>query len=208
MAPTPRPDLAEFAAFLARVTLEVERNLRSPDQLARLLTPTGWIRWQHTRRPGVTPGGPVVPDDIGRPRIQQADDGTAIVNVVTRTEPSRWGALTMRLEPAAGSWQASSLARLYAARDYRTGPTRPPPDAPIETRLRLARTDRFYAQAAAQAAARQATQRVNGSRPRPNPNGLSTGWQKVLAELDREITTLQHQRDTANQIQRTLRRRR
>jgi hypothetical protein len=187
-------ELGEFARFLARITLEIERNLRDPDQLLRFMPLRNWQLWQRGRLPGAFQGGTVVRADIGRPRVQRLDELRALANVVTRTDRHRWGALTMQLDATSGRWRAVSLERLYAARHYRTGPTPPVVELPLEQRLATAREDRRCAAAALQAIERRLGELPAGS-ARRETRRLSTTWQQVLAELDREITTLQQRAD-------------
>jgi hypothetical protein len=193
-------ELEAFARFLARVTLEIERDLRPPEQLLRFMPARAWQQWQHARLPGKFAGGPVHRSDIGRPRIERLDDKRAIVNVVTRTDTERWGALTMRLDATSGRWRAASLQRLYAARHYRTGPPRPVVPVPIERRLATANTDRKQAAAALAAATRRAAELPKGSDGHRQTTSLSTTWKHLLAELDREISTLHHQQQTTLEI--------
>ena len=202
------PELEEFAAFLARLTLEVERNLRDPDQLLKFMPARTWQQWQQGRLPGGFQGGAVVKSDIGRPRIQRVDELRALANVVTRTEATRWGALTMKLDATAGRWQAASIQRLYAAHHYRTGPAPTVVELPVEQRLATARADRSHATAANRAIDRRLGELPAGSDAHREVGRLSTTWKKVVADLDREIATLQPRDPAGLDIQRSLRRQR
>jgi hypothetical protein len=187
------PELEEFARFLARLTLEIERNLRDPHQLAPFMPPRTWELWQRGRPPGGFEGGTVAKTDVGRPRIERLDDVRAIANVVTRTDRHRWGALSMTLDATRGRWCALTIQRLYANRHYRTGPTPNPLEIPTAQRLATAQGDHRYATAALHAVQRRLDELPAGSRARRETTRLSTTWKKVVADLDREITTLQQQ---------------
>lgn len=193
-------ELEAFARFLARVTLEIERDLRPPEQLLRFMPTRAWQQWQQARLPGRFAGGPVHRSDIGRARIERLDTRRALVNVVTRTDTERWGALTMRLDATNGRWQAASLQRLYAARHYRTGAIRPIVPVSIERRLAIATTDRQQAAAALAAVTRRASELPKGSDGHRHTSSLSTTWKRIIDDLDREISTLQHKQQTGLEI--------
>jgi hypothetical protein len=200
-------ELEAFARFLARLTLEIERDLRSPEQLQPFMPPQVWQQWQRGRQPGAFRGGTVVKSDIGRPRVERLDELRAIANVVTRTDRERWGALTMRLDATSGRWRATSLQRLYAARHYRTGPPTEVVIVPVRQRLTLAETDRQQASAALRAVERRRQELPPGSTARREVARLSTTWKEVVANLDREISTLRQREELGQQAQRVLRRR-
>jgi hypothetical protein len=143
--------LARFAAFIAKVTLEIERDLRKPELLLEVMPTRTWEQWQRGRLPGKFHGGAVLDADVGTPRIERLSDTRAIANVVTRTDDERWGALTMKLDASTGRWRAASIQRLYAARHYRTGPYPAVVEVPVERRIATAAQDRDRAGAALQA---------------------------------------------------------
>jgi hypothetical protein len=201
-------ELEEFARFLARVTLEIERNLRDPEQLLQFMPTRTWEQWQRGRLPGAFEGGTVVKADVGRPRVERIDDRRAIANVVTRTDSRRWGALTMRLDATGGRWRAASIQRLYASHHYRTGPPPTVVEIPREQRFAAATEDRRHAAAALQAVERRLGELPAGSAAARETSRLSTTWKKVLADLDREIATLQQRTDVSLDIPRTRRRQR
>ena len=198
-------ELAEFARFIARLTLEIERGLREPEQLHGLMSPDAWKQWQRTRLPGALQGGPVAEPDLGPARIERADPRRAIANITTRTDPHRWGALTMQLDATRGRWTAVHLQRLYAARHYRTGPPTPVVTVPLTQQIDATRELRDHA-----AAALAAVQRHRGELP-PRSSGrhhldeLSTTWNKLVADLDQQLATLARQVQTGQQAQRQLR---
>ena len=198
--PATREDLEAFARFLARITLEIERGQRDPGQLRAFMPDQTWQHWQHSRPPGKFAGGPVHRTDIGRPRVELLTDHRAIANVVTTTDPGRWGALTMKLDAINGRWRAASIQRLYAARHYRAGALRPVVPIPIEQRLATAHTDRDQAADALVAVDRRRDELPHGSRGRRHANQLSTTWTQVIADLDREIATLHHQQQTGLEV--------
>jgi hypothetical protein len=200
-------DLETFARFVARATLEIERDLRRPEQLLTLMPHETWEQWQTGRQPGALRGGAVVEADIGRPRIQRLDQRRAIVNVVTRTEPQRWGALSMQLEHSGGRWTIVSLQRLYAGRHYHAGRAQPVGEPIIRQRLAAAEADRRQAAAALEATERRLVELPPGSSGHHETSRLSTTWRKVVADLDREVATLTRRHELGRQAQRSLRRR-
>jgi hypothetical protein len=199
-------ELEEFARFVARTTLEIERNLRGPEQLQGLMTPRTWELWQRSRLPGAFSGGMVTRADIGRPRIQRLDARRAIANVVTRTDAERWGALTLKLDATSGRWRATGIQRLYASRHYRTGPTPPLVEIPAEQRLANAQSDRHEAAAALRAVERRLDELPADSTARRQTKTLSTTWKRIVADLDREIATLEQRHELSQRVQRTRRR--
>ena len=199
-------ELADFARFLARLTLEIERSLRDAEQLRTLMSPDGWQQWQRSRPPGAFRGGPVAKTDIGPPRIQRLDAKRALANVTTRTDPERWGALTMQLDATRGRWTAVSMQRLYAARHYRTGPRTPVVPVPIGEQIAATRQLRDQAAAALHAVQLRTGELPKTSDARPQLEELSTTWSNLVADLDRQLATLTRQVQTGQQVQRQLRR--
>jgi len=204
--PATRDELEAFARFLARITLEVERGHRDPDQLLRYMPAQTWQHWQDSRPPGRFTGGPVLRTDIGRARVELLEARRAIASVVTATDSGRWGALTIKLDAPTGRWRAASIQRLYAARHYRTGPSSPAVPVPLERRLATAHTDRERAAAALTAVTRRADELPTGSDGHRQATSQSTTWRQVLDDLDREISTLHRQQPTGIEVQRVLRR--
>ena len=199
-------ELADLARFLGRLTLEIERGLRDPGQLRELMSPDAWERWQRTRLPGSFRGGPVDITDVGPARIERLDTSRALANLITRTDPRRWGALTMQLDATQGRWTAVSLQRLYAARHYRTGTTVPVVAVPIAEQIDRTHGLRDHAAAALAAVQRRRDELAPGGAARHQLDELSTTWSKLVADLDRQLATLTRQVQTGHQAQRQLRR--
>ena len=193
--PATREDLEEFARFLARITLEIERGQRDPDQLRTFMPDQAWNLWRQGRPPGKFAGGPIQRTDIGRPRVELVNHQRAIANVVTATDPNRWGALTMQLDATSGRWRATSIQRLYAARHYRNSPSTPVVTRTPQQRLEAARIDRDQAAAALTAVNRRFKEHPRDSSSYRNARELSTTWQHIVDDLDREISTLLRNHD-------------
>lgn len=193
--PATREDLEEFARFLARITLEIERGQRDPDQLRTFMPDQAWNLWRQGRIPGKFAGGPIQRTDIGRPRVELVNHQRAIANVVTATDPNRWGALTMQLDATSGRWRATSIQRLYAARHYRNSPSTPVVTRTPQQRLEAARIDRDQAAAALTAVNRRLDEHPRDSSSHRNARELSTTWQHIVDDLDREISTLLRNHD-------------
>jgi hypothetical protein len=198
--------LERFAAFLAKVTLEIERDLRQPELLLEVMPTRTWEQWQRGRLPGKFHGGPVMDADIGKPRIERLHDTRAIANVVTRTDTERWGALTMKLDASSGRWRAASIQRLYAARHYRTGPFPPVAEVPVDQRIATAVQDRDRASAALQTSQRRQADLKPRTAAHREAKRMTDTWSKIVAELDRELAGLRQRRHTGVQVQRVLKR--
>ena len=198
--------LERFAAFIAKMTLEIERDLRQPELLRTVMSPPGWDLWRNSRPPGRFHGGAVVDADIGTPRVERLADTRAIANIVTRTDGERWGALTMKLDGSTGRWRATNLHRLYAARHYRTGPY--PPVVEVSPAQRLADTSELRDRAAA--ALRAAEHRVADLPPlsaaRLQASQMTETWSKIVTDLDRDLALLRGQQHNGQQLQRVLKR--
>jgi hypothetical protein len=198
--------LERFAAFLAKVTLEIERGLRKPELLLDVMPTRTWEQWQRGRLPGTFHGGPVMDADIGTPRLERLHDTRAIANIVTRTDAERWGALTMRLDAASGRWRAASIQRLYAAHHYRTGPYPPVVEVPVEQRISLAVHDRERAGAALQASQRRQTDLTPRTSAHREAKRMTDTWTRIVADLDRELAMLRHRQRGGPEVQRSLKR--
>jgi hypothetical protein len=114
--------LERFAAFLAKVTLEIERNLRHPELLLEVHADPhlGAVAAQPAARR--FHGGPVHAD-IGRPhRAAQRHPRDRQRRHPHR--PERWGALTMKLDASSGRWRPRASS----------GCTPPATTAPAPTR--------------------------------------------------------------------------
>lgn len=198
--------LERYAGFLARLVLEVERNLRPPDQLLQFVPIDVWRQWQRGRQAGRFRGGPVQDADIGPPHVQRVSATHALASVTTRTEPDRWGALALRLDAAGGRWQATSIHRLYVARHYRGGAVAPVIENSLEQQLQTARSNRDQAAAALRAIEQCLTdRRTNGSDQQRDTDQLAATWRNVVGDLDREIAALTERQRAATATERALR---
>ena len=207
MNPIPTDEqLERLAAFIAKMTLEVERDLRQPELLRTVMSPRAWDTWRRTRPPGRFHGGAVLDTDIGMPRVERLSETRAIANIVTRTDAERWGALTMKLDGSTGRWRATNLHRLYAARHYRTGPY--PPVVEVAPARRLADTTELHSRAAAalRAAERREADLQPRSAARRHASQMTRTWSKIVADLDRELALLRGQQHDGQQLQRVLKR--
>lgn len=198
--------LERYAGFLARLVLEVERNLRQPDQLLQFVPMDTWRQWQRGRQAGRFRGGPVQDTDIGPPHLQRVSATHALASVTTRTEPDRWGALALRLDAAGGRWKAASIHRLYVARHYRGGSVAPVVENSLEQRLQTARSNRDQAAAALRAIEQCLTDPPpSGSDQQRDTNRLAATWRNVVGDLDREIAELTERQRVATATEHALR---
>lgn len=200
--------LADILRFIARTCLEVERGLRPPAHLLKLMDPNTGLRWSRHGMIGRFHGGPVQDDQIGDPHLTRLGDGKVTATVVTRTQGDRWGAITLRLQAnEQGRWRIADLQRLLAASHYRAGPVQTAtPEVPATRRLRVAADDRLMAKAAHQASTRRLADLTPDAPGYRATRDLVRSWAKQLAELDRELADLKARHDTRQQVQRFLRR--
>jgi hypothetical protein len=201
--------LADILRFIARSCLEVERGLRPPRHLLKLMDPNTGLRWSKTGKIGRFHGGPVQDDQIGEPHFTRLADGEAVVaTVVTRTEGDRWGAITLRLQADdKRRWRIADLQRLQAATHYRAGPSQPTvPEVPAARRLAFVADDRRMAKAAHQAITRRLSDLTRGAPGYRATRDLVRYWTNKLAELDRELADLKQRYDTRQQIHQLFRR--
>ena len=198
--------LERLTAFIAKMTLEIERDLRQPELLRSVMSPRAWDLWQDSRLPGRFHGGAVIDADIGTARVERFGDTRAIANIVTRTDAERWGALTMKLDGSSGRWRATNLQRLYAARHYRTGPYAPVVEVSAERRLADTTELRDRAAAALGAAKRREADLAPRGAARREASRMTGTWSKIVTDLDRDLSLLRVQEHNGRQVQRVLKR--
>ncbi len=198
--------LADVVRFIARICLEVERGLRPPDHLLRLMEPRTAQRWRGKEFIGRFDGGPVQRQDIGLPRLSRLSDDHVMATITTRTQHDRWGALTLRLRSDGRRWKVAEVQRLLAAAHYRTALTSAGSvEVPLEDKLARTAEDGRLVDAAL-----RATNRRLADLPRTDPGYRSTGqlaraWRRIGAEIDQELADLRTRvlaRQTVNQARR------
>lgn len=200
-----RPDerrLRTAVLHVARVYLEVERGLRSPDHLARILARREYQRHRRepmeTRHPGT---GPVVPDDIGQMHLDRSVPGQVTASVNTREAGDRWGALTIHFRQRREGWVVDHLQRLpRRGLQAVQKPTTVSPDGfadrvrQVEEELRMARSARRGVQA------RLDDLLAGGDSGFPEPLSESQlrdqvgRWSDQEVELGRELIALDRRR--------------
>lgn len=176
--------LEAIVRHLARLHLEIERGVRDPAHLSRLMSPQAELQWQRTReRGGRLPGGPARDADLGAAQLRRDHDGLVYATITTPTEQGRWGALTFVLHAEGRTVSIRQAKRLHAGLDY--GRTTRVTDDQVLNRLDRAMEERRLVRAALEAAQVSARVRL----PTSAVPGSDT-WQRVLGQLDAEITTL------------------
>ncbi|WP_052665129.1 hypothetical protein [Nitriliruptor alkaliphilus] len=177
--------LEVIVRHIARLHLEIERGLRDPAQLIRLMSPQAELQWQRTReRGGRLPGGPVRDADLGPVQLRRDHEGLVYAAVTTPTQRGRWGALTLVLHAEGRTVSIRQAKRLHAGLDY--GRTIRASEDQLLDRLDHAMEERRLVLAAIEAT-RVPT---HADPPRGSTSPSSDTWKKVLAQLDTEITTL------------------
>ena len=185
VAPGPTDvQLEAIVRHLAKTHLEIERGVRDPAQLTRLMSPQAEHLWQQTRQRGrPLPGGPVRDAELGPVHLRAQSDGQTLATVTTPTQPGRWGALTFVLQTEGRTVSIRQAKRLHAGLDY--GRSIAHTDDPLADRLDRAMQERRTVLAALEAAQTAAPRGATG---RAGPHADT--WRKVLTELDTEITSL------------------
>lgn len=199
-------ELSQVVRYVAQLALEVERGLRPPDQLATVMDPTGLKRWQQVSPRPSLPSRPVLPDDIGPPRVSRPGTGRALANVTVRTEPGRWAAVSMSLDVRPGRCRVMDLHRLPATGERRAHrPTERAPDVPLEVQARQLREVRDVAQAAGDAARQRLNELATGQDPdrRRSFSQLVGRWDQLVDDHDRQLAALYERLRTRLVIQRS-----
>lgn len=199
-------ELAQVVRYVAQLALEVERGLRPPDQLTTVMDPTGLKRWQQRSPRPSFPSRPVVPDDIGPPRVSRPADGRALANVTVRTEPGRWAAVSMSLDVRPGRCRVMDLHRLPATGERRgRRPTDPALGLPLEVQASHLREVRDLAQAAGDAARQRLAELPAGRDPerRRAFRQLAQRWDQLVQDHDRQLADLYTRLQTRLVIQRS-----
>lgn len=195
--------LRAAVVHVARVYVEVERGLRSPDHLERILARREYQR--HRREPPETrhPGtGPVVPDDIGQVHLDRSVPGQVTASVNTRETGDRWGALTIHFRERREGWVVDHLQRLpRRGLEAEQKPTTIDPNGftdrmrEVEQELRLVSSARRGVQARLD----DLLSRGDSALPEP-PDARQlrdqlTHWTNHEAELERELAGLDRRRE-------------
>lgn len=202
-APTDE-QLADMARFIARVSLEVERGLRPPDHLTRLMSPATAARLNRPPGIGKFDAGPVLPGHVGSAHVSRVSDRTVFVTVVTRTEGDRWGALAFRLDATEGRWHLAALRRLLPSTHQVVRPVEEVRSG--RDRYNLVVEDRRLAAAALEATTRRLEDLRPGAADFEATRVLARHWKTKVAELDRELSALRSQLDARKYLEGMARR--
>lgn len=213
-------DLRVLVLRLARVYLEVERGLRSPDHLRNLLTPHEYRRHRVKPRYNHFPReGPVVPRDIRGLHLDTSVPGKLSATVTTREHGNLWGELVLHFRRTGDyrSWKADKLERLFRdpralsqhceerespdvsddegrSAEHENSPQGPTSD--LDARIERVMAERHLVEAARQAATRD----LADARDAASSNGneasqrslrqLAKDWSQRLDSLDAELADL------------------
>lgn len=183
--------LADIVRFIARTCLEVERGLRPPHHLLRLMDPPTALRWRRQELIGRFDGGPVQRQDIGLPRLSRLSHDHVIGTITTRTQGDRWGALTLRLRSDDRRWRLAEVQRLLAAGHYRTSLTNMGSmELPLKDRLARANVERRLVDAALRATSRRLADLPSTDPGRRSIGQLVSAWRRIGGEIDQELADL------------------
>ena len=186
---------------LVRAYLEVERGLRSYNQLERFVTAAEYRR--HRNRPSdprLRTGRAVLPTDVGRIHLDRHLPGQITATVTTRETDQHWGALVLHVvRQDDGRWRIDQLERLRRPNIARHPTVSQPVD--LEQRIAQVVEERRLAQAAHRATTTRLAE-VRTSRGRKTAaddlarlQQQQRSWQRRTTELDDELTRLREKHE-------------
>lgn len=110
----------------------------------------------------------------------------------TRTEATRWGALTLRLRAIDRHWHLLDVQRLLASTHYRQGAiaSEAPPEVPLDVKIDRVVRERQLATAALGAATRRLEELGPRDPERDHLRAVSQRWRTVVGELTDELARL------------------
>lgn len=192
--PTPRPmtasQLRAVVNQIARTYLEVERGLRSPDQLAAFLSRAEYHRHRVTSRGPRAASRPVRPTDIGKVRLDAATPDRVNASVRVRRDDGTWSALVVDLKQTGHGWHVERLDRLERLLPREPRNVEIDEDA-VERRRHFVERERQTVDAAYRAVRRR-YDRIPDKRTTP-ARALRPEldrWEDRLADLDSELRDL------------------
>ena len=157
-APEPTDQqLRRVAYSIARMFMEIERGLRPPEHIERVLTKPAYRRFRRMPVPQRFPNsGPVLPTDIRGIHVSRHLPGQVTASMTCREQDDRWGAIVLHLRAPrrpGEMWKADQLERLVRSRHElgRDPEIESPPD--LSERIRLVDGERTLAKGARRAAA-------------------------------------------------------
>lgn len=200
-APEPTDQqLRRVAYSIARMFMEIERGLRPPEHIERVLTKPAYLRFRRTPLPRRFPNsGPVLPTDIRGIHVSRHLPGQVTASMTCREQDDRWGAIVLHLRAPrrpGETWKADQLERLVNSRhELRRDPEiEGPPD--LSERIRLVEGERTLADGARGAAVarlKELRQLPAEEQDKPAMKALRQQrkfWSAKVQELDDEILGL------------------
>ncbi len=179
--------LAWLAETIARLYLEAERGLRSPDQLRRFMTLPVYVAHRKAGMASFSQGGPVLQEDLGQVRVSMLGERRAFAAIPTREEQQRWGALMLQLEAdQQDRWRVVELLRLPHRLLERDAPA-PTPQDPVQALRYTAEERRLVERTRQQLAERRA---VAPPQERSRLERQLHTWEQRAGDLDREAAAL------------------
>ena len=191
---------------LVRAYLEVERGLRSYNQLERFVTAAEYRR--HRNRPSdprLRTGRAVLPTDVGRIHLDRHLPGQITATVTTRETDQRWGALVLHIvRQDDGPWRIDQLERLTPTSIARQ-PTRST-HVDLDQRIEHVKEERRLADAAYHATttrlaeAKAKTGSGAGDGDLASLREQQRAWKRHRTELDDELEALCDKRNLHQQF--------
>lgn len=192
--------LRRVAYSIARMYMEIERGLRSPEHLQPVLTKPAYLVFRRTTMPQRFPNaGPVLPTDIRGITVNRHVAGQATISMTTREEEDRWGAIVLHLRAPKGpgdSWKADQLERIRRHRRELARERETPEPVGLPERISRVEQERNLSEAAGRAVAarlKELKALPEEQQDRDEMKGLRQQrrrWSAKVKELDEEMLDL------------------
>ena len=189
-----RPTIDEVVRTLARLHLEVERGLRSSQDLASLMPPGARMPYlrSHTPDHRLT-GGPVSDADIRAVKVQTHTSGRIYATAVTSTTPGRTGALSLLLDTRGERFALLQIVRLHSRGDYgrSTAIDRQTPAPDTNQQLGVMRDSRDQADTVRRELARRLEHTPHGDAQRAELQRTHDTWRRIHDHYHDQVAQLQ-----------------
>lgn len=197
----PRRELTDeqmvtFVHSVAHIYMEVERGLRDPQHLQRLMTRAEFERHRQLppdERLRPRAAGPVRPGDIGKIRIDRTHPREITAAIPTRESGERWGSLVIDLRQVGDGWLVTRLERLQRRGLEPTQEGVAEPGRSLDDRVRQVKTELRLVHSAQRATEAQLDEAVDEA-TRQELEGQARRWEAKAEELGAELAELERNR--------------